>query len=392
LTNCLSLLTIPTKYKQISTKQKIKLTGTAQAIMRYPKLRLTKARITGAIVALTLLTQGLVPFLVPSASAGTLTNTLVRFDRLAQAQATTGTVCAKPATSATVAEVSVTFPTGFTVSSTVGNWTVSTATTTGWPTGGTAWPGIAAPTGSGNFTISGQTVNFGSSTLTVGTLYCFNWTNTAALTTGTAAAYTGSVSTQTATPTVVDTGDYATTIVGANADQIAVTATVNPTFSMALSANTDALGALSTGSVSVSPTPRTATVNTNANNGWYFWGKDSSAGLNSVIATHTIASNCSGGVGSNSTLSAGTEGYNIGAVATSQVGGTGTVSIPAIFTGGSTGKGGGLCSSNYQTVASSSGTAETSVVTLTNNAAISSLTPPGTDYSDTETFVGAGLF
>jgi len=363
--------------------------------MRYLNLRLTKARIAGVIFAVALALQAVVPLLTPTASADQLTNTLVRFDRMAQSQATTGTVCAKTtATVATEAVVSVFFPTGFTVSSTVGNWTVSTATTTGWPTGANAWVGIGAPTGSGNFTISGQTVNFQSGDLAINTLYCFNWTSTAALTTGTAGAYTGSVTTETSAPATISTGNYGVTTVGANADQITVTATVNPTFSMSLSANSDALGTLSTSSVSSSPTPRTATVNTNASNGWYFWGKDSNQGLNSTTASYTIPSvtTCTGGVSGNSTLSAGTEGYNVGAVATSQSAGTGTVTIAGVFTGGSSGKGGGLCSSNYQTIASSNGTAATSVITLTNNAAISGITKPGTDYTDTETFVGAGLF
>jgi len=358
---------------------------------------LTKVRIAGVLFALALVLQAVVPFLMPAVSAGTLTNTLVRFDRMAQSQPTTGTVCAKPATTATEAYVQVTFPTGFTVSTTTSNWATSTATTTGWPTGAAAWltPGGAGSIGSGSANSAvGQTVTWISSDLTVGTLYCFNWTNTAGLTTGTAGDYTGTVTTQTSVPATIDTGTYAVTIVGANADQITVTATVNPTFSMALSANTDALGTLSTSSVSSSPTPRTATVNTNASNGWYFWGKDSNQGLNSTTASYTIPSvtTCTGGVSGNSTLSAGTEGYNVGAVATSQSAGTGTVTIAGVFTGGSSGKGGGLCSSNYQTIASSNGTAATSVITLTNNAAISGITKPGTDYTDTETFVGAGLF
>src|SRR5690348_11664079 len=101
------------------------------------------------IFLLILLTQFLVPLLMQRASAATLTNTFVRFDRMQTSTATTGTVCAKPVTTATEAGVKVTFPTGYTVSTTTGNWTVSTATTTGWPSGASAWPSIGAPTGSG---------------------------------------------------------------------------------------------------------------------------------------------------------------------------------------------------------------------------------------------------
>ena len=112
--------------------------------------------------------------LVSRAHAGALTNTLVRFDRMKISTATTGTVCAKPATASTEASVQVTFPTGYTVA-TVGNWTVNT-TATAWPAGGTAWLGISTATN-----VTGQVVTFPSTDLVVGTLYCFNWANTAAL-------------------------------------------------------------------------------------------------------------------------------------------------------------------------------------------------------------------
>jgi hypothetical protein len=355
--------------------------------MKHPYIPMTKTRIAGAVFALTLLLQAGMPFLMPSASASPLLNTMVRFDRLATAQATTGTVCAKTsAVNGTEAKVKVTFPASFTLG-VAGTFTVTT-TNTGWPTGATAWLGINTATA-----VSGQDVTFPSSDLSTSTLYCFNWNLTTAVTTPSAGNYTGAVTTQTSAPADIDTGNYGVTIVGAGADQVTVSATVNPTFSLALSGTTDALGVLTSASVSTSPTPRTATIDTNAPNGWYLWAKDSNAGLTSANASHTIASNCSGGVGSNTTLAAGTEGYNLSAAATSQTGGSGTVSIPAVFTGGSLGRGGGLCNAlSYQTIASSNGTAQTSVVTLKNNAAISSTTNPGSDYTDLETFVGAGLF
>ena len=97
----------------------------------------------------------------------------VRFDRMQISTATTGTVCAKPTTTATEADVQVTFPTGYTLG-TAANFTVNT-TNTAWPTGGTAWPSIATATN-----VTGQVVTFPSGDLTVGTLYCFNWANSAA--------------------------------------------------------------------------------------------------------------------------------------------------------------------------------------------------------------------
>ena len=330
--------------------------------------------LAAALSYITAVTGAVVISFSGAASAAALSQVSVRFDRMKAATATTGTVCAKAA-NAGQTSVSVTFPTGYTVSTTVGNWTTST-TNLAWPTGASAWPTIGATA----TTATGQVVTWSSGALVAGTLYCFNWTNTTALTTASAGTYTGTVATNvdSATP-------YATATIAD--DQIVVTASVAPTFTFALSGNTDNLGTLTTGAVAVSPTPRTATVNTNAKNGWYVWAKDASTGLNSALASATIASTTPG---TNSTLAAGTEGYNTG-ITTSQSGGSGTLTVAAPFVGGSTGNGGGL-DTTLRTLVSSNGTANNAVVTLTNNAAIASTTSAATDYTDTITVVGAGLF
>ncbi|TAH34096.1 hypothetical protein EYC59_03810 [Candidatus Saccharibacteria bacterium] len=319
-------------------------------------------------------------FISQLTQAAALQQVFVRFDRMKISTATTGTVCAKPASTATEANVKVTFPSGYTLGS-AGNFTVDT-TNTAWPSGGTAWTSINTATA-----VSGQDVTFPSGDLTPGTLYCFNWTNTAAVTTKSSATNSnlGSVTTQTSGPADIDTAQYTTATI--TDDQIVVTATVPSTFSFALSGNTDALGTLGTGAVSSSPTPRTATVNTNAKNGWMVWAKDANTGLSSASASKTIASTTPG---TNSTLSAGTEGYNTG-VTNSQVAGSGTITVAAPFVGNATGKGGGLDTS-LRSLASSNGTADTAVLTLTNNVAIAPTTAAATDYTDTITVVGAGLF
>lgn len=336
--------------------------------------------------ALLLLSAFVGPFVLSqTASAAQLGQVTVRFDRMQTSTATTGFVCAKPTSTGTEAKVAVAFPSGYTLGA-AATFTVDTTTNTAsWPSGGTAWPSIATATA-----VSGQTVTFPSGDLTVGTLYCFNWINSAAVTVSSSASASnlGSVTTQTSANATIDSGQYATASI--TNDQIVVTATVPSAFSFALSGNTDALGTLSTATIASSPTPRTTTVNTNARNGWAVWAKDSNAGLNSATTGGTIASNCTSGAGSNSTLSAGTEGYNTG-VTSSQTAGSGTVTIASIFTGGVSGKGGGLCT-NLQTLATSNGTASNSVLTLTNNATIGALTAAANDYTDTITVVGAGLF
>ena len=343
----------------------------------------TKAqyRISAPSVAVLLVVSILLSILMSMrASAASLSQVEVRFDRMKISTATTGTVCAKPATVATEADVQVTFPTGYTLG-VAGNFTVNT-TNTAWPTGGTAWPSIATATN-----VTGQVVTFPSGDLTVGTLYCFNWTNSAAVTVKSSAtsSNTGTVTTRTTTPTNIDTGSYATASI--TDDQIVVTATVPSVFSFALSGNTDALGTLSSSSVVTSPTPRTATVNTNATAGWQVWAKDLNTGLTSATASSTIASRTPG---TNSTLTSGSNGYNTG-ITSSQVGGSGTITVDAAFVGSGAGQGGGLDTS-LRTLATSTGTADTAVLTIKNNVSISPTQAAASDYTDTITVIGAGLF
>ena len=348
--------------------------------MKLKKLHLTKFRIAGLAFGLTLLIQAFVPIL--SADAATLTNTYVRLDRLATGSSgavrLVFTTVGAGATSA-----SINFSSAWTTNSGSVNTTQSVSSAScAAETGATALPGSISAAGSGStITISSVTA------LSATTAYCVDLTSATAVTNPTAGSYSFTVTVGSDSTTV------ATTIVSSGADQVTVSATVNPTFSLSLSTATDNLGALTTGSVSTSSSAIQATVSTNAANGWNLWSKDSQAGLRSTNASYTVPSNCASGAGTNSTLSAGTEGYNLGAVVNSQGSGSGgTTSVPALFNGSSLGRGAGLCSTNYQTVATSTGTANAAKVDMKNSAAISGVTKPGTDYQDIETFVGAGLF
>ncbi len=372
--------------------------------MNLTSLHTKRYRVIGGFFALVLCAQFLLPALIPHSRAGTLGKTMVRFDRMQQSTGspdvfTSGTVCLAASSGAAGTEdtVKVTFPTGTTVSTTAADWaTNTTSTNMAWPSGALAMP---TPGGAGSVgsttssTASGQNVTWKISNITDTQTYCFNWTNTTtALKTNTSTGNNqqGTVTTQATGPSTIDSNTFQTaTIAG---DQITVTATVNQNFTFALSATADALGTLSTAAPVTSPSPRTITLNTNAANGWLVWAKDSAQGLNSSTRSYTIASNCSSGAGSNSTLTAGTEGYNLG-VEQTQTGGTGSISIPAAFQRTSTSyKGGGLCSGNLQTITSSSGTANNAVLTLYNSASINGATAAASDYTDTETFVGAGMF
>lgn len=314
------------------------------------------------------------------AGAASLSAVTVRFDRMKISTQTTGTVCATPASTATEVDVRVTYPTGYTLGA-AASFTVST-TNLAWPSGAAAWTGIATASN-----VTGQVVTFPSGDLTAGTLYCFNWTNAAAVTVkGTATANNaGSVATYATGSALIDDASFSTASIAD--DQIVVTASVPQAFSFALSGNTDPLGSLSSASISSSSTPRTVTINTNAAAGWKVWAKDLNTGLTSSTASKTIASTTPG---VNSTLTAGTEGYNTGVTSTNG-GGAGVITVSTPFVGGTSGRGGGL-NTALATLASSSGTATNHVLSLTNNAAVAGATPAATDYTDTITVVGAATF
>jgi hypothetical protein len=353
----------------------------------------------GLLYVIVLLAQCVAPMLLGHANAASMSTTIVRFDRLKQSTGgagdvfTSGVVCAKSPTAATATETSVkvTFPTGFTVSTTVGNWTVDTTNTTGWPTGGTAWTGIAAPTGAGEFVISGQSVNFQSGNLaSASTLYCFNWTNTsAALKTPTSTGndLTGQVITQTTGGVASDTGKYATSIV-AN-DQIAVTASVNASFTFSLSSNAASLSTLSTGSPTESSAIN-ASVSTNASQGWQMWAADPSGapGLHSTTASKTIVYSPAVNAAA-SALTTGVEGYNLGS---RSISGT-TCGTPTYgnFNSATQYAGSGL-DNTLRSLVSVTGPANACALALRVNASISATTPAATDYAGTITVVAAGSF
>jgi hypothetical protein len=335
-----------------------------------------------ALAAFGLLISSVTGVLIHADANAAMSKVQLRFDRMAVNQTTTGTVCASPNTVGTETSVSVTFPTGFSVSSTTANWSTST-TNLAWPTNAgvaTAWPGIGATATSA----TGQTVTWTSGDLTVGTLYCFNWTTATALTQpGSAtASELGSVVTN------IDAtgGGYATATVAANADQIQVTASVPASFAFSLNNNSSAITGLTTGTVGTSGTT-VASISTNSKSGWNVWARDTNGTLTSALNAYSINSTTPG---TNSTLSAGTEGYNMGVVG-SNAGGTGSLTVAAPYVGGSTGKGSGL-DATMRLIGGSTGQAAGSTLTMTNNAAISALTPAASDYTDTITVVGAGLF
>ncbi len=341
-------------------------------------------KIAVANIAFLLLTVVLPLFLVEKAEAAGLTLAMVRPDRLVSSTATGGMICAKSTTVDVETQVKVTFPTGFATVDTPANWTV---TTTNIPSDATAWIGIGTATAA-----TGQDVTFPSGDMVVGTLYCFNFVATSTLTTHATPGnnYTGTITTQKAGPTTIDTSAFALSVV--SNDQVVVSATVPATFSFSLPTNTlTFLSNLTTTPVLTGTS--VATITTNASSGWVAWVKSANAALNSASTGATIASSGSASDNTVTDVSA-TNGYFLDVAFTDSGTGTGTVSQAANYGQEYNGDAthGGTLSTTFQPVAASTGTTDGDTLTFTALAKISAVQAAASDYTDTLTIIAAGRF
>ena len=306
-----------------------------------------------------------------------LTIAMIRTDRMQASAATTGTVCARPTTVGTEAKVLVTFPAGFTVG-TSANWTVNT-TNTGWPGSPTptAWPSIATGTA------ASQVVTFSGGDLTVGTTYCFNWTNTAALTTSSAANdQIGYIETQTGASAIDKSAVAFSTYA---ADTIGITGIVNPTFSFALPTNTVTFSTALVNGTTTETGTSVATISTNARNGWTTWVKSANAALTSASPGATSIATV-GSYPTITTLAAGTPGYLL------KVTTSGGSSAPAAGYTTAGANDGGALSTSFQIAAADTVAASSDTVTFVARARVSATQPPANDYTDTLTVIAAGMF
>jgi hypothetical protein len=239
------------------------------------------------------------------------------------------------------------------------------------------------PTASG----AASTITFaGVTALSATTSYCAVLTGTAVTNPTAANSYSATITAgaDSPTPGAID--------VIAN-DQVVVNASVPASFTLALGANIDnftaAGNALSTGSVSTT-TGITATINTNATNGWSLYGSDATTGLKSTVLNYTIPSKTPG---SNATITTAAEGYltALPAGGITQGSGLGVTSATAAYASSGSGNGSGLNTAPAK-IASSTGTASGAIVTIKEYATIVGTTPAANDYQDTITLVGAGSF
>lgn len=363
-----------------------------------PKIRINNLRepkiLLSIVLNLSLLILAFYPFLYPQKVNATLTTFYVRFDRQSATAALSGVVCMQSSqTTPAVAKVIIQFPSTFSISGADTSWTTD-VTAANLPSGATAWPvtgaslKVLAATTSALFLVG----DLASSANT----YCFHFVGTGS-TVGTAGVdKTGQVvayKSDTAGGAVVETGAYATAITsGTNSEQISVTASVSASFSFALSGGATGqalpLGVLNSATTATSPYQVTATVSTNAHNGFISWVKGTSTGgkLHSATANADVTDT----LAAYPTLTdlASNTGYGIFGV-------TGTNS-PTIAAGYNTGPAGTsvgkVNETTFNQLASKTGAQTGSTFNIGARAKPNSTDSAATDYTDTLTVVASGSF
>jgi hypothetical protein len=382
-------------------------------------IRETKIKFAPLIAAAVVATMGLGSVLIaPKAQASNFTAAMVRFDHLTATTATTGRVCIKPTTSMISGDkVILRIPTTAATDYVLGlaaTWTTNTTFESGFTFNGTAVTALPI-TGSVASNVTGHDVTFTTNgALTAGTSYCFNWTNSAALTTssaGAAVSVFGFVKTQSTSGSVDrDLNYWGTTII--SGETVTVSAIVAPVFTMALNGSTDTFATnLSSSSVNTSNGNRQIQVDTNALTGWIIWAKGTNfktvtdTGTNPANRHGALTSITAGGYAiSNNTTNAlatpsashaftfGTEDYGLASTINTDGAGGGTVALDAAYNGTTAGNAGVIDPTQYRPIASANGTALADIINIKMLATITNSTPPGADYTDTITYVGAGQF
>lgn len=342
-------------------------------------------------------------FLARPAHAAALTEASIRLDRVgASEQFSTVTgykvlVVVKPATVGTIGKVRVTFPTSnaFTLDSTAANFDT---TITGIPATyhGEALTG-ATVTNTEASDVTGGAVTFDVTGMSSNsTLYGFYITCNATTcitnpASGDAGQHVITVDTLTGASAAIDTKSVVVDTVGNDADQVAVTASVAPTFNFALSGNSIALGTLSTSAQTSGNV--TVDIDTNAANGYVAWirSEGGAATLASANASDAISST---DTGSCVDPARGAEAYLVDVNASAGSGGGGSLTVATEYdctdTGGD--RQGGVIATTYEQIADRTGVVDSDTLTLTALVDISAVNKAATDYTDTWEVVGAGDF
>jgi len=346
----------------------------------------------------------LLPFMLAGkAQAADLSEASIRLDRVGadeQFNTTTGykvLVVLKPATVGSIAKVRVTFPTtnAFTINNTATNFDTSIA---GIPstyqgeslTGATITNNEAASVAGGAIVFDVTSMS-SSSTLYGFFITCSATTCITNPSAGNAGQHAVTIETLTSGDAVIDNKSVIVDTVGADSDQVALTATVSPTFNFNLNANSIALGTQSTttqdsGNVTVD-------VDTNAANGYVAWirSEGANADLASVSTGDAISST---NTGSCVDPSRGAEAYLVDVNASAGTSGGGALTVAAEYdcADDAGDRKGGVISTTYEQIAQRTGVVDSDTLTLTALVDISAVNEAASDYTDTWEVVGAGNF
>lgn len=331
-------------------------------------------------------------FLMPDiASATQLSQAGVRLGRLGSSASAGNDLLVTfklNTTPTSVANITVTFPVGFTVAN--GTPTVGTTGFPSTPASITAPPGTltaVSTAASRTIVVSG----FTSASLNNTSLYGFTIPSGIVTNPAAVGQYEITVESQTSGNVPIDLTYVETYITGANADQIVESASVAPNFNFSLSANTDTVPKVDSSTIQTS-SGVTMTVGTNSPLGYTAYVKSANAALTS--ATNPTTPITTGTFDATpDALAAGTTNYGFvpstGAACTTC---TGAISYNAEYAIVDGTHAGAFNSTNFASFVSRNGFTNADQIILKVRDTVANTVGYANDYTDTLTIVAAGNY
>ena len=296
-------------------------------------------------------------------------------------------------TPTSVAKIAITFPSGFTL--TAGTPTPTTGSYPNTPASIVAPPGtltsVVTSSGAGaggTIVVSGLT----SASLNSTSLYGFYIPTGSITNPASAGQYNNSVASEDSGGTPIDTTSTPVYIYGSssNQDQIQVNASVAPTFSFQLSANSDTIPTDDPSSTQTSSGVNMI-VGTNSPLGYTAYVKSANGALNSASSSGTIPTGTFDGTPD--TMTNGTSKYTFvpstGAACSSC---TGSITYDGEYNGITGTTGGAFNGTSFASFVSRSGYTNADTVNLKERVTVANTVPYANDYTDTLTIVAAGNY
>jgi hypothetical protein len=355
-----------------------------------------KTKIKALLAVLLLSAATLLPAIPAQAAA--LTQAGVRLGRLGISASSNNDVLVTLkllTTPTSVAKIDLVFPVGFTVA----NGTPTLGSTFPLTPGSiTALPGTLTATAT-SATRDIQITGITSASLSGSTLYGFVIPTGTVTNPGSAGQYVTTVCSENASGTAgcatntIDTSSVPVYIygAGANADQIAVTASVAGNFSFSLSANTDTIPQVDPTTIQTSSGVN-MTVATNSGLGFTAYVKSANAQLTSTNNPGTPIANGTFNAAPD-TFTAGTSKYGF-VPTTGSAGATvsGSITYDLEYAGLTGTTGGAFNGTAFSSFVSRSGYTSGDIISLKERVTVANTIAAATDYTDTLTIVAAGNY